>query len=189
VLRFRRPSRPAVQELLARARAGAPTYPEVGATRGPDLPAGYHHNRDEIRLGRGQEVFDRAVQALRRWQAQRGAGIEVFPDGAWVDERETVLLLIRAGGLWATAPCRIVYIVEDADRFEFAYATLPGHPERGEAAFAICRDEAGAVVFRVTSFSRPADPLARLGAPFARRIQRRVTQRYLEVLAEAASGR
>ena len=51
---------------------------------------------------------------------------------AWVEERETVLLLIHAGALQAVAPCRVVYVVDGPGQFSFAYGTLPGHPERGE---------------------------------------------------------
>ena len=41
------------------------------------------------------------------------------------------------------------------------------------------------MVFRVASFSRPVDRLARLAKPLARRIQRRVTLRYLNSLRDA----
>jgi uncharacterized protein (UPF0548 family) len=187
-LRLRRPSAAAVQRLLADSREAVPTYPEVGATRAVDLPAGYRHDRCEIHVGRGPDVFERAVRALRGWQAQRGAGVEVVPDDAWVEEQETVVLLLHVGGLWATAPCRVVYVVEEADHVGFAYGTLPGHPECGEAAFAVSRGATGAVVFRVWSFSRTIDPLARLGAPVTRRIQKRVTRRYLDALVEAANA-
>jgi NAD(P)-dependent dehydrogenase (short-subunit alcohol dehydrogenase family) len=37
----------------------------------------------------------------------------------------------------AVAPCRVVYVTEEARRFSFAYGTLPGHPEQGEVAFAM----------------------------------------------------
>jgi len=101
-------------------------------------------------------------------------------------ENETVVLLLRAALLWAPAPCGVVYVVEEADQFGFAYGTLPGHPEKGEVAFTVSRDGVGAVDFRVASFSRTVDPLARLGTPITRWIQKRVTRRYLTALPEAA---
>jgi uncharacterized protein (UPF0548 family) len=119
------------------------------------------------------------------WQAQRGAGIDVVPSAAWVEDGETVLLLIKVGLLRAVAPCRVVYVVDEPSRFSFAYGTLPGHPERGEVAFTIRLDAAETVTFQVVSFSRTVDPLARLGAPFARRLQQRVTCGYLKALQEA----
>ena len=187
-LRPRRPAAAVLERSLAEAKAAAPTYPEIGGTRAEGLPAGYRHDHYERHLGLGDGVFDRAVTALQVWQAQVGAGMEVVPDGARVGEEDTVLLLICAGGLWATLPCRAVYVDEGADGFAFAYATLPGHPEKGEVRFAIERAGAGEVVFRIASFSRTVDPLARLGSPFTRRLQRRVTERYLDAIAAAAGA-
>jgi uncharacterized protein (UPF0548 family) len=171
--------------MLAESRVASPAYAEVGATRDATLPPGYRHDRYVAVVGGGRRIFDDSIEAIRSWQAQRGAGIDVVPSDAWVEEGETVLLLIRAGVLEAVAPCRVVYVVEEPGRFSFAYGTLPGHPERGEVAFAIALDAADTVTFEVRSFSRAVDPLARLGAPFARRLQQRVTRGYLTALQEA----
>lgn len=181
----RRPSAKRLVGLLAEARECSPTYAEVGATRDAAFPTGYRHDTDELLVGRGREAFDQAVAAVQAWQAQLGAGVEVVPEGEEVAEGQTVLLLIRGLGLWTVAPCRVVYTVEDADVYRFAYATLPGHPERGEASFAVKRGTHDEVVFRVASFSRPAHPLARLGKPLTRRLQRQVTVRYLAAIEAA----
>lgn len=81
-------------------------------------------------------------------------------------------------------PCRVVYEEERPGGYAFAYGTLPGHPEKGEVAFRIDR-EGGDVVFRVVSFSRTVDPLARLASPVTRLIQQRVTNRYLDAIEAA----
>jgi uncharacterized protein (UPF0548 family) len=185
VLRLRRPAPGALQGMLAKARAEAPTYAEVGATRHETMPAGYRHDRYEAPLGHGPVVYDSSIRALRIWQAQRGAGLGVVPPDAWVEDGETVLLLIRVGVLNAVAPCRVVYVTEEARRFSFAYGTLPGHPEQGEVAFAIALDADESVRFEVVSFSRTIDRLARLGTPVTRFLQKRVTGRYLAALQEA----
>jgi uncharacterized protein (UPF0548 family) len=149
------------------------------------MPAGYRRDRYEAPLAEGAGVFDRAAAALLAWQAQVGAGVDVFPSGARVADGATVVLLLRAG-LWAApAPCRVVYVIAEPDRAGFAYGTLPGHPECGEAAFTLVRGSDGHVRFIVRSFSRRVDPLARLGAPLARLAQTRVTRRYIDALAEA----
>jgi uncharacterized protein (UPF0548 family) len=106
-IRFTRPSVLELERLLAEARHSAPTYAEVGGTRTDRLPSGYRHDRYDIRLGRGNEVFGRAADALRHRQAQRGSGIEIVPAGAWVEENETVLLLIRARWLRRAVHVRI----------------------------------------------------------------------------------
>jgi uncharacterized protein (UPF0548 family) len=186
MLRLRRPSQATLERLLERARASKPTYDEVDATRtGPTgtvaLPDGYRHDRFEVALGRGEDVFGRASAALREWLAHTGAGVEVFP-ARGVEAGATILLVVRTIGLWAVAPCRIVYMIDEPDRYGFAYGTLPGHPERGEAAFTIVRRGEQAS-FEILSFSRSVDPLARLAKPVALAVQRRVTLRYLDALA------
>jgi len=185
LLRLARPSPASLEELLERARRAQPTYTEVGATARDPFPAGYRHDRYERWLGTGATA-ERAVAALRHWDAHIGAGVEIVPPDAPVAEHQTVLLMLRLGPLWTAAPCRVVYVIDDPQQFGFAYGTLPGHPEIGEAAFTIDRAEAGETVFRIRSFSRPADPLARMAAPISRRIQTAVTRRYLDALARAA---
>jgi uncharacterized protein (UPF0548 family) len=152
------------------------------------MPAGYRHDRYEALVGKEVGVFNRAAEALLAWQAHVGAGVEVFPRGSQVEEDATVVLLLRAG-LWAPAPCRVVYVINEPDTRGFAYGTLPGHPECGEAAFKLVCGSDEQVHFVVRSFSRRVDPLARLGAPLARLAQTRVTRRYLDALAEAARAK
>jgi uncharacterized protein (UPF0548 family) len=183
VLRLTRPSGGDLTRLLANAKAADLSYPEVGATKDSSLPAGYRLDRYERRLGSDENVFERAVEALHGWRAHTGAGLEVVPDDARVTLGATVLLLIKTTGLWAVAPCRVVYVVDEPDRFVFAYGTLPGHPEQGEVAMIVERHEGAGVVFRIVSFSRTVDPVARLGSPVTRLIQRRVTGRYVQALA------
>jgi uncharacterized protein (UPF0548 family) len=187
VLFVRRPARETLDRILRRSREADVTYAEVGYTRVEDWPPGYRHDVDEARLGHGRETFESTVAALRGWQAHLGAGLELFPAGAAVAEGDTVLLLTRAAGLWNVAPSRIVYVAEEPDSFRYGYGTLPGHPERGEASFAVHRNEQDEMIFRVASFSRPVDPLARLAKPLARRIQRRIALRYLTALRSAAA--
>lgn len=188
LLRPFKPSPAALQRLLEKAQDAEPTYPEVGATMREELPSGYRHDLYEAKLDGSDVVFERAVDGLRRWRAHLGAGVDVVPRDAPVAAKSSVLLMLRVGGLWAVAPCRIIYVIEEPDQFGLAYGTLPGHPEIGEAAFTVHRADASEALFRIRSFSRPADPLARAAAPLSRRVQRTVTQRYLDALARAASG-
>jgi uncharacterized protein (UPF0548 family) len=48
------------------------------------------------------------------------------------------------------------------------------------------RGEVGGVAFRIVSFSRTVDPLARIGSPVTQLIQRRLTNQYVEALASAS---
>jgi uncharacterized protein (UPF0548 family) len=181
-----RPSSEALSKLVEQASGTAPNYPEVGATKNDVMPHGYRHDFYEASLGTNEVTFRSAADALREWQAHRGAGVEVFPQGTPVAASETVVLLIRVMAFWAVAPCRVVYVVNDINRFGFAYGTLPGHPEIGEAAFTVERKQANAS-FCIRSFSRPANLLTRAGAPISRRVQTSATQRYIEALLDAAN--
>jgi uncharacterized protein (UPF0548 family) len=57
----------------------------------------------------------------------------------------------------------VTYVLDEPRHKGFAYGTLPGHPERGEEAFALELHDDGAVTFTITAFSRPASLLAKAG--------------------------
>jgi uncharacterized protein (UPF0548 family) len=165
--------------LLVSARVAALTYPEVGASRDEVLPTGYHHVRRRERVGDGA-AFERAVTGLRTWAAHEGAGLRIHPHDVLAPDA-TVIVVTALGPLRLVAPCRVVAIVKEPDLFGFSYGTLPGHPERGEESFVVERRD-GATFFTVRAFSAPVEPLARLGGPIGRAVQRSITRRYVEAL-------
>jgi uncharacterized protein (UPF0548 family) len=71
-----------------------------------------------------------------------------------------------------------VWVVDEPGRYGFGFGTLPGHVETGEEAFLLTTSPDGEVWFEVRAFSRPAKWWVRLGAPVARLVQSRVTDRY-----------
>ncbi|WP_306318692.1 MULTISPECIES: DUF1990 family protein [unclassified Streptomyces] len=155
------------------------TYEEVGATLADgELPPGYAHMDRRVRLGSGQECFERAGAAVLAWGAQRGVGMRVTPGDDVREGADAVLWL-----LFLRIPCRVVRVVRDETRIGFAYGTLPGHPECGEEAFVVEREPDGSVWFRVRAFSRPGNWYARLGGPVTRGVQRWMTGRYLRAIA------
>ena len=78
--------------------------------------------------------------------------------------------------------CRVVWVVDDGDRFGFGYGTLPVHPESGEEAFVAERAPGGEVRLSIVAFSRARSVLTRLGGPVARRQQERFTDGYVDAL-------
>lgn len=183
VLRLVEPSGTDLDRILAGACREEVTYPEIGATRGGELPVGYRADRYERRLGVGKGSFEKAVAAMLQWETHTGAGVRVHPKDARIAEGETVLFVFDVLGVSVIAPCRVVYVDETVDSFTAAYGSLPGHPERGEVAMTARRDADGVVTGRIVSFSRTIDPLARAALPVTRLVQKRVTARYLEALA------
>jgi len=181
MFRLRRPDDEQLAHFLARERNAPLTYTEVGATFASELPEGYHHVRERVVLGVGDEMWARACDGIRAWAAHRGAGMTLVPSDAPITQGTTVAVLTSLGPLRLVTACRIVQVVDDADRFGFAYGTLPSHPEEGEERFVVTRDlQDGMVAFEVVAFSRPHDLLTKLGGPVPRAIQTRATARYLE---------
>ncbi len=178
----RRPRPRTLDALLAEQRDHPFSYPDVGATAGA-FPEGYRHVRHTVGLGHGREVFDRAAEGLRRWQAHVRAGVSVTPTDAVVEEELAVMLTVPVAMLYVTVACRVVYVVDEPTRSGFAYGTLPHHVIEGEEAFVVERDEGDdAVRFGVSAFLRPRGPVIRAVAPVVEALDHRVVRRYLQGL-------
>jgi len=93
------------------------------------------------------------------------------------------MLGVGTGAVMLSAPCRVVYVVDEPDRPGFAYDTLPGHPDSGEEAFVIERADDDTVSFSITAFSTPASHRVKLAGPLGRIAQRRMTARCVRSLA------
>jgi uncharacterized protein (UPF0548 family) len=167
--------------------SGVPfTYAEVGATRKPALPAGYDSVERSVVIGSGTAAFERAVDAVFAWRMQRSVGLRVRATGPATEPGTVVVLTAGLPRLGYDIPCRVVWAQTTGDERGFAYGTLPGHPESGEEAFLVRRASGGDVVFTLRVFARLASPLARLGGPGSRLVQRLATQRYLTAIRRAA---
>ena len=180
-----RPSRANLARIVAEQDGCDLSYAEHGATADA-MPKDYRHDQWETDLGSfDAAAFERLAVALNHWQAQLGAGLRIYPPEE-VRPGLTFALFFRLAGVYVTAAGRVVYLISEPDRRGFAYGTLPRHPEQGEEAFQIIRDGTR-MLFRVTSFSRPRHPLARLGAPVSRIIQARTNRAYLNAMRTAAT--
>lgn len=165
------------------AQSSAPfSYSEVGATQtapgnGPSAPRGYNVDHNRVQLGRGAEVYERAVAALRAWRQFEFGWVSLVPRGVKIEAGATVAVKAWACGMWSLNACRVVYVVEEVSqltRFGFAYGTLPDHIERGEERFLIEWDRTDdSVWYDILAFSQPRHPLVRLGFPVARMMQKR----------------
>ena len=175
-------------DLEAQLRSTDLTYNDVGRTS-EVLPDGYHHLNRRIIIGLGTTPFVEASQALLGWQMHLRSGLTVATSSATVTHDAVVMLGIGAGPFRVSAPCRVVYIIDEPNRQGFAYGTLPGHPESGEEAFVIEHADDDTVCLGITAFSRPASQLAKLAGPLGRLAQRRMTGRYLRSLTAGTQHR
>ena len=159
------------------------SYAEVGATSG-QLPGGYRHVQRTQDLGVGVVRFHAAARRLLTWEMHRRAGLTVQATNPRAVQGAVVLLGVGVGRLRLRAPCRVVLVLDEPRRQGFAYGTLPGHPETGEELFTVTIDHADRVRLHLTAFSRPATWWAHLGGPVTRRVQDRITDRYVAALTD-----
>jgi uncharacterized protein (UPF0548 family) len=117
----------------------------------------------------------------------RGSGLAVAADGPIaVGTNVAISAPLPIGFVDAT--CRIVAVVDDPDRYGFAYGTLSVHPERGEEAFVVIRDADGTAHFDVDAVSRPIQRFARLVPAVADRLQDTAVRRYLTAMEHLVSA-
>jgi uncharacterized protein (UPF0548 family) len=171
-----RPSEPMIHTFLASQRNRDVSYAEVGSSRGTP-PAGYTVDHHRVKLGVGANVFETASAALRGWRMFQLGWVELFWDSAPIEVGSDVAVLVRVFRVWSLNACRVVYLLDEpapVRRYGFAYGTLPDHAESGEERFSIewHRDD-DSVWYDVLAFSRPHQPLARIGYPLTRRLQKR----------------
>jgi uncharacterized protein (UPF0548 family) len=161
------------------------TYPDVRATAG-DLPSGYRHVVRRAALGQGRATFDRCATALMTWSLHRESGIDVRASHSPAQVGTVVSQLVGVRGLGLVAPCKVVYVVDEADRRGFGYGTLPGHPESGEESFIVSILDDESVALDLRSFSRPGNVISRIGQPVSHWVQDKMTDRYVAVAQRIA---
>jgi uncharacterized protein (UPF0548 family) len=187
----RRPSSAEVERFLAHQASGAFSYPFVGATR-ERPPDGYVVDRNRVCLGDGERTFTHAVDALRRWEMFNIGWVTLYSPSVPIEANRAVAILVRVCGAWSLNAARIVYVLDedgDVKRVGFAYGTLADHAESGEERFSVeWRRGDDSVWYDLFAFSRPRHPLARVGKPFSRRLQRRFSRDSLQAMVRATGG-
>jgi uncharacterized protein (UPF0548 family) len=190
---LRRPTEDEMRRYVAEREDAPLTYPEAGASRGTAAPSGYLRNFAITRLGRGMATYRRAGDAVRRWAMYDMPWTRILWRDTPIEPGRTTGLLVSHLGFWSIHACRIVYVIDETDgpvrRFGFGYGTVADHPERGEERFTVEWRAADDVVsYELFSFSRPAAPLAILGFPIARGLQKRFARESLRAMRAAVDS-
>jgi uncharacterized protein (UPF0548 family) len=182
---IRQPTEAVITQYISSQRHLPFSYSEVGATR-REPPAGYTIDHNRIKLGTGQEIYDRAVVALRNWKQFDLGWVKIVPASTPLQPDATVAIRAQTFGFWSLSASRIVYVVEEdgpVKRFGFAYGTLPDQVETGEERFTIELHAAdNSVWYDILAFSRPNQFLVRMGLPLARRLQKRFARESLATM-------
>jgi len=187
MLSVRKPSTEALRAFV-RAQSSLPfAYDAPGSSRSTP-PRGYNVDRARALLGSGDSVMERARAAVRAWKMFDLGWLEL----CWptpIEVGATVAVVSWAAGLWSANACRIVYVVDEPDRFGFAYGTLPDHIERGEERFMVERDPATSEIrYDLMAYSRPGHAVAWMGYPLVRALQARFRRDSCAAMRRAAAA-
>ncbi|REJ75831.1 MAG: DUF1990 domain-containing protein [Planctomycetota bacterium] len=190
MLSLKQPDISDVQRFLDRQRGFDFTYSAVGATaRQP--PPGYAVNHSRRKIGSGQHLFGLARLALTEWRQMQLRWLHSWPTTRRIREGDTIAVLARTAGVWWLNACRIVYVIDEthpAQRYGYAFGTLPAHLATGEERFVVEMDDEGDVWFDVFSFSRPRHILAKVGYPYVRIVQKRFGRESTAALRRAMNA-
>jgi uncharacterized protein (UPF0548 family) len=191
---LRKPSEERLRQFIASQQDRPFSYEQVGATkRQPPRGelSGYTVDHNRAKLGDGEETYQRAVAALRSWKQFELGWVNVVPPGKPLEAGTTVAVRTKTFGFWSLNAARIVYVIDERQtrnaRFGFAYGTLPDHVETGEERFTVEWQADDSVWYDIYAFSRPKHPLARLGFPVTRMLQKRFVRDSLAVMKEKRS--
>jgi uncharacterized protein (UPF0548 family) len=162
-----------IVEFLKQRESDKFSYPFVGATRDTP-PAGYNIDHNRQLLGRNRNDFEKAKAAIENWKMFEVPGLELIHTDTPIEPDRNVALLAHHLGFWSLNSCRIVYVIDEGNRFGFAYGTLTAHVETGEERFMVeFHPESGEVWYDILAFSRPGHILVKLGYPYGRYLQKR----------------
>ncbi|MDI1241363.1 MAG: DUF1990 domain-containing protein [bacterium] len=188
-----KPTRAEIDSFLEQASTTDLSYPDVGATSnlssGSSIltaASGYNVDHNELKIGDCEKDFGRAKQAIRDWRMFDFPWVELCWPSILIEEDQNVGILIRHFGFYSLNAARIVYTIDEADWFGFAYGTLADHGESGEERFSVRFDrETGHVIYDLLAFSRPNHLLAHLGYPFTRMLQKQFAEDSKEAMFRA----
>ena len=187
---LRKPSSESICRFLSDQSNQDYTYSAVGGTAGTP-PAGFVVDHTRIQLGKGQQVFDAAKMAIKRWEHFQLGWVETSSTDIPIERGQIVSVMARAFGIWCLNACRIVSVLDetgDVCRYGFVYGTLPCHVESGEERFQVEWDRSDDTVwYDILAFSRPNHVLTRLGYPLVRRIQKRFARHSAAAMRRAVS--
>lgn len=187
MLFFAKPRPECIRDFVAARRASPFSYTPTGVTA-LGRPGNFTVDRNNVRLGTGLAVFEKAAAAVRAWKMFAMPWLSLHPAAPSVETGTAVAVLVSHFGFWSLNPCRIVYTIDEPTRFGFAYGTVIGHSEIGEELFCVDLDpDTGNVWYRILAYSRPT-PLVRMASPLARLLQKRFARQSLAAMVAAVRG-
>ena len=141
----------------------------------------YTIDRTRVVLGSGLEVFEQAKIALCHWKMFNFDWVGLFSPETSIQAGLTVGIIFPKFGISSINFCRVVDFIETEEKgikkFGFAYGTLPSHGLSGEERFLVdWNSENNLVHYDLFAFSRPNQPLTKIGYWYVRKLQKRFAQ-------------
>lgn len=189
--------KPTVSEVdrFVRSNSGRAYNTPLGIATGRS-PRGWFVDEEDAILGVGPAAFDAAQDALLHWEQMDLPWFRVHrPGETHLAAGEFVTYSVRIARIWMTFACRIVSVFDETDpdgsrRFGYVYATVAGHPARGEEQFMVYMNaSSGEVHGSIRAVSQPARWFTWAGLPVARQAQHRFKPAALAALAGAVRRR
>ncbi|MBX3266442.1 MAG: DUF1990 domain-containing protein [Acidobacteria bacterium] len=182
-----KPDSGTIADFLDSASRTGFSYKEIGATRG-EIPAGYTVDRNRVLLGAGDDVWARAKAAIGAWKMFDIGWARAVPADTPIEVGRDVAVVVSHFGIYSLNAARIVYVLDDDERFGFAYGALEDHGESGEELFLVDRNPTnGEVHYSLLAFSRPGHFFTRLGYPAARYLQKEFAKASLAAMLRSAA--
>jgi len=173
MFRLSYPTKSDIDSFIKEQSGRAFSYANVGLSLNGS-PAGFTVDHNRIVIGSGKADFERAKQAIRSWEMFNFPWAKLCWPDTPIETGQTVGEIVKHLGFYSLNACRIVYTIDEPDRFGFAYGTLPEHAETGEERFSVEFDRAtGEVTYDLFAFSKPNQLLAKIGYPISRYLQKR----------------
>jgi uncharacterized protein (UPF0548 family) len=180
-----RPTDQQIDDLIKSVEGSLFSYDDIGLSL-TSSPAGYNVDHNRIQIGNGENDFAAAKDAIRSWKMFDFPWLKLCWPDTPIEIGKTVAIVVNHFGFWSMSAARIVYVIDEPTRFGFAYGTLAEHVESGEERFSVeFNTETGEVWYDLFAFSRPAHPLAKLGLPISRHLQKRFAADSLAAMKRA----
>ncbi len=171
-----KPNEAFIRSFIDRCSDSDYSYADVGFSS-TGSPQKYNMDHNRILIGHGPEDFEKAKTAIRGWKMFDMPWVELCWPDTPMEVGKNVAVLVNHFGFYSLNACRIVYLIDEVveiDRFGFGYGTLSEHGETGEERFSVeFHPETGEVWYDLYAFSKPNHPLAKLGYPVSRMLQKR----------------
>ncbi len=140
---------------------------------------GFVYDNNQICIGKGRAIFEKAKKNLCNWEHFPVEWAFIHPNTCRLEVGNVVAMSAKGFGFWWLNVARIVYTIDEPNRFGFAYGTLLHHVECGEELFELRIDEEEQVWYRIEAYSKPRYWMVRFAKPLARMLQKRFVKESL----------